>query len=378
MKKLMLVVGTRPELVKLAPVAYEAEAGGVLKPVIVATGQQPEMVRAMAADFGIDLHHELVYGPRSPSLSGFVSQVLASLPPVIADEQPDAVVVQGDTGSALAGALAGFYAQVPVVHLEAGLRTVDPSSPFPEEVNRRLISKLARLHLAPTKKCVDNLIHEGVPGEDIELIGNTVIDALFQIRRMPVVYRNQRMAQWLDGAGRTVLVTMHRRESWGAGSRRVALAIRNLARRPERIRFIVVLHPNPVARAPFEEELGDLPGVLLTEPLTYREMAHTLGRVDLVLTDSGGLQEEAPGLGRPVLVLRDRTERTEAVDAGAAILVGCDQERIERDVRRLLIEDPALYREMARPRQIFGDGLAALRAVRAMERLTRASIEPVS
>ncbi|MGK8487773.1 non-hydrolyzing UDP-N-acetylglucosamine 2-epimerase [Nocardia asiatica] len=377
MKKLMLVVGTRPELVKLAPLAAEAAAGGVLEPVIVATGQQPEMVRAMAADFELDLHHELGTGPRSPSLSGFVSQVLAALPAVIAGERPDAVVVQGDTGSALAGALAGFYEQVPVVHLEAGLRTVDPSSPFPEEVNRRLISKLARLHLAPTRKCVDNLIREGIPGEDIELIGNTVIDALFRIRRTPVAYRNRRMAPWLDGADRTVLVTMHRRESWGVGSRHVALAIRNLARRPERLRFIVVLHPNPIARGPFEEELRDLPGVLLTEPLTYREMAHTLDRVDLVLTDSGGLQEEAPGLGTPVLILRDRTERTEAVDAGAAILVGCDRERIEREVRRLLVDDPVLYREMARPRQIFGDGLAALRAVRAIERLTRVSVEPV-
>jgi UDP-N-acetylglucosamine 2-epimerase (non-hydrolysing) len=374
-KKLMVVIGTRPELVKLAPVAAAAEGSGTFEPVVVSTGQHAEMVSAMLADFELELHHELGDSRKAEGLSGLVAQVLATLPAVIAKERPDAILVQGDTGSALAGALAGYYERVPVAHLEAGLRTADPSSPFPEEINRRLISRLAALHLAPTTGSVRNLIREGVPAQHIEMIGNTVIDALFRARRRPAAFTDERVARWLDGSRPTVLVTMHRRESWGEGSRRVATAIRNLAQTLPATRLLVVMHANPVARQPFEQQLTGLPGVLLAEPLGYREMAHALGRVALVLTDSGGLQEEAPALGIPVLVLRDRTERTEAVEAGAAILVGCDTGRIEHEVRRLLVTDPAGYAEMARPRNIYGDGFAAQRAVRALGMLT-GSLEP--
>lgn len=369
MKKLVAVVGTRPELVKLAPVVHAARAGGVFDPVVVSTGQHADMVSAMAADFDIEVHHEFDRAQAGWGLSGLVARLLDALPPVYAKEQPDVILVQGDTGSALAGALAGFYERVQVAHLEAGLRTANLSSPFPEEANRQLISRLAALHLAPTAASVRNLIREGVRADRIELVGNTVVDALFQIRRKPAAFADRRVSQWLDGAQRTVLVTMHRRESWGAGAWQVARAVRTLAQTLLGIRLLVVTHPNPIAREPFEAELAGLPGVLLAGPLGYGEMAHALGRVALVLTDSGGIQEEAPSLGTPVLVLRDETERVEAVAAGAAKLVGFDTDRIVGEARRLLVTDPSAYREMARPRNIYGDGQAAKRAVLALERL---------
>lgn len=372
----MIVAGTRPELIKLAPLVWELGRSTPLMPVVAATGQQAGLTGRLAADLGVTVQHDLDLHRPGQTLSGVVAAVLAALPPVIDRERPDAIVVQGDTGSALAGALAGFYQRVPVVHLEAGLRTADVGLPFPEEANRRVITRLARLHLAPTPGCVANLRAEGVPDEHIELTGNTVIDALHQTRRTPVAYTDPRVPAWLDGTRPTVLVTMHRRESWAAATRRVARAVGALARAADGPRFIVALHPNPVARAPFQAELGHEPRVLLVEPLTYREMADLLGRVALVLTDSGGLQEEAPALGTPVLILREHTERTEAVAAGAAIVVGSDEQRIQAAVRRLLVDDPALRREMSRPRQIYGDGYAALRAVHAIARLL--GLDPVA
>lgn len=369
LKKILVVVGTRPELIKLAPVVRAIGAYSRLTPVVVSTGQQAAMIRSMAADFALRIDHDLAIHRPSQTLAGVVARVLIGLPPILEQERPDAIVVQGDTGSAFAAALAAFYARVPVVHVEAGLRTEDLSLPFPEEANRRLISRITRLHLAPTATCAAHLAAEGVRESDVVVTGNTVIDALHQIRRTRPAYADPRIQPWLDDeAYQAVLVTMHRRESWSGPIRAVARTLRSLANEIEKARFIVVLHPNS-AGDPFREELSGLPQVLLVDPLRYPEMAHLIGRVRVILTDSGGLQEEAPAVGTPVLVLRDRTERVEAVEAGAALVVGTDGAVIRDRLLRLLGGDPALYESMARPRSIYGDGLASIRAAEAIARL---------
>ena len=360
-----MVVGTRPEAVKVAPVMHALNESAVLSGRLTVSGQHGDLVTEILRLFQLSADDDLgIYHARHTP-SSVVAAIADRLPSLLRQVRPDAVLVQGDTSTAFAAALAAFHERIPVVHLEAGLRTDDPYLPFPEEANRRLISRLAGLHLAHTAQCRRNLIAEGVPAADIVVTGNTVIDALMTIRERAERFGDDRLAAWCADERAIVVVTMHRRESWGTPMRAVADAVAELARELPQVRFVAPLHPNPAVRECFAPRLGGLDNVLLLGPLPYPEMISLMARARLVLTDSGGIQEEAPVLGTPVLVLRDRTERGEAVELGVAALVGCDRDRIVALARRLLLDD-AEHARMARPNSPFGDGNATPRVLSAI------------
>ena len=363
MRTVMAVYGTRPEAIKLAPVIQALERSASLDPVVVVTGQHRLMLDQVNQLFGVAPQRDLDILSERQSLEDITTRTLQRLGPVLQDLRPDLVLVQGDTTTCFAAALSAFYHQVPVAHLEAGLRTDDPYNPFPEEVNRRLTSQLAALHLAPTATSRANLLASGVDKDAIVTTGNTVIDALLDVVGRQAPFTNPHL-QRLAGR-RTVLVTSHRRESWGEPMRNSGRAIRRLAQRFEDVTFLLPMHLNPVVREVLVPLLEDLPNVLVTEPLDYGDFARCMSECDVVLTDSGGVQEEAPSLGKPVLVMRETTERPEAVIAGTVRLVGTDKGRIV-EVSSLLT-DPAAYARMARAVNPYGDGRAASRSVAAME-----------
>lgn len=366
----MIIYGTRPEAIKLAPVIRGIRASALLTPIVTLTGQHRSIVDQVNGLFGIRPDHDLdVIRPRQ-TLHELTARVLRQLSPILERDCPDTVLVQGDTTSAFAGALASFYQRVPVVHLEAGLRTADIYSPFPEEANRRLISQIATLHLAPTPTSRDNLTRDGVPPEKVLVTGNTVIDALLWAVGQRVPY-SSRVLEELDASERPLLlVTTHRRESWGPRMREVAGAIARIARAHPGLTVVLPVHPNPVVREALLPALQGLDNVLTVEPMGYGAFARLLRRSTIVLTDSGGVQEEAPSLGKPVLVMRDNTERPEAVSAGTARLVGTDPERVYGAVSDLLTS-PAAYQAMARAVNPYGDGHAAQRAIAAIEHMFR-------
>lgn len=364
---LLLAYGTRPEAIKLAPLVHELRRTGRVGLRIATTGQHREMLTSVHALFGITPDHDLdILAPRQ-SLSDIAARSLTGLAAVIDAEQPAAVVVQGDTTSAFAGALAGCYARVPVVHVEAGLRTAHRHSPFPEEINRRLTAQLASLHLAPTARARANLLGEGVVAGEVVVTGNTVIDALLMAVANRAPYAETSVQQRVRGR-RTVVVTAHRRESWGAPMARTARALARLARAEPDVAFVLPMHRNPLVRDTLVPRLGAIENVVLCEPLDYADFARLLAECALVVTDSGGVQEEAPSLGRPVLVLRDTSERPEAIEAGVARLVGTDEDAIVEAVTTLL-HDADAYAAMARAVNPFGDGRAAQRCARAIEAL---------
>jgi UDP-N-acetylglucosamine 2-epimerase (non-hydrolysing) len=365
MHKVLVVYGTRPEAIKLAPVISALTESLVLEPTIVVTGQHRSMLDQVNALFGITPTYDLDLIRDRPNLSGITSGVLEGLAPILESEQPELVIVQGDTTTVFAAALAASYRQIPVAHVEAGLRTGDRSNPFPEESNRRLTTVLSSLHLAPTALSRANLRAEGVKADGIHVTGNTVIDALLEIVARALPPSNPSLAA-LAEAERVVLVTSHRRENWGKPMAQVASAIARLARANGNALFVLPAHLNPIVREALLPPLSDLPNVLVTEPLDYVDMAYTLVAADLVITDSGGIQEEAPSLGKPVLVLRETTERPEAVTAGTVRLVGTDEERIVQEATRLL-DNPDEYEAMARAVNPYGDGKAAGRVVGAIE-----------
>lgn len=362
--RVLLVYGTRPEAIKMAPVVIALHASPHLEPVVAVTGQHRAMLDQVNELFGIEPQHDLNIFAHGQTLEEVTARTLAGMRPVLELVRPDAVLVQGDTTTCFAAALSAFYAQLPVVHLEAGLRTNDPYNPFPEEVNRRLTSQLTSLHLAPTSTSRANLLHDGIPDGAVVTTGNTVIDAL-----LDVVARGARLSRpeltRLQGR-RLVLVTTHRRESWGEPMRRSGTAIARLARDFPEVEFLLPAHLNPVVRDVLLPLLDGLPNVTVTEPLDYGDFATVMSWADVVLTDSGGVQEEAPSLGKPVLVMRDTTERPEAVVAGTVRLVGTDEDTIVREVTRLLVDDAA-YADMARAVNPYGDGRAAARCVQAIE-----------
>jgi len=362
-------MGTRPEAIKLAPVVLEARARNRFPVVIVATGQHRDMLGQMLEAFDLRPDVDLGVGRDGQNLNSLAARALASLGDLIHDARPSAVVVQGDTTTAMIGALAAFHARVPVAHLEAGLRTTDRHNPFPEETNRRIVGRLADRHLAPTVRARDALIREGVSAEEILVTGNTVIDALLHVTGLPPrPTGHARLDETLESDGPLVLVTTHRRESQGAPMRGVVEALAAVAIARPTVRFVLPVHPNPAVKHVVESALSRLPTVCLTEPLDYRAFTRVLARCDIVLTDSGGVQEEAPSLGKPVLVLRDNTERPEGVDAGCARLVGTRPETIRTWLERLL-DDPAAYSAMAGVHNPYGDGRAAARTVDALEEL---------
>ena len=364
-KRLMVVYGTRPEAIKMAPVIEALDRSGMFRPTVTVTAQHRGLLDQVHALFGIRADHDLdILSPRQ-SLADITVRVLDGLCPLLRHERPDAVLVQGDTTTAFAGALAAFYTRTAVVHLEAGLRTDDRYSPFPEEINRRLATQLASLHLAPTRDARANLLRDGVPASSVVVTGNTVIDALHWAVGRKSPYGDPALADLDDTGRRVLLVTAHRRESWGNGMKSIGGALADLARTEPGLLIVLPLHPNPVVREAILPQVAGIEGVRLTEPLGYGAFARLMNRSHLILTDSGGVQEEGPGLGKPVLVMRDTTERPEALRAGTSRLVGTDRDRIVKEVRRLL-HDRSAYAAMARAVNPYGDGRAADRAVRAI------------
>lgn len=368
MPKVMPVYGTRPEAIKVAPIVKALQADDRFECVVAVTGQHREMLDQVNELFGIVPDHDLnIIRPRQ-TLNGVFARTLEGLDAVLEQERPDAVVVQGDTTTSTAAAVAAFNRGIAVVHAEAGLRSFDIHSPFPEEANRKITSQIAALHLPPTSVSRDNLLREGVAAEDVYVTGNTVIDALLEAVEHQVPFEDERLAALQASGRRVVLVTTHRRENQGDAMRGVGRALARLAAAHPDATFVLPAHRNPVVREAILPEIEGRENVLVTEPLAYGEFTHLLSVATVVLTDSGGVQEEAPSLGKPVLVMRENTERPEAVTAGTVRLIGTDEEVVVAEVTRLL-EEPEAYEAMAAAVNPYGDGRAAERTVSGIARL---------
>lgn len=367
-KKVMVVYGTRPEAIKVAPVIQKLESDARFETVTVVTGQHRSMLDQVNEVFGIIPDIDLELFTAGQSLNSLASGIFSGLDDVLEEHNPDAVVVQGDTTTVMASAVAAFYRGIPVVHLEAGLRSHDIKSPFPEEANRKIVSQIADLHLAPTQTSKRNLLVENTPGEKIVVTGNTVVDALFYAVESDDISFPSELETKLDQYDRVLLVTSHRRENWGDAMKGVGAALRDLAEKYEDLLIVLPAHKNPVVREAILPSIHGLPNVHTCEPLPYLQFSHLLRKADIVLTDSGGIQEEAPSLGKPVLVMRSNTERPEAVEAGTVRLIGTVRDRILFEVSRLL-DDQDAYGEMARAVNPYGDGKAAGRSVEAIAEL---------
>lgn len=348
----------------MAPVIARLQDTPGIDSSVCITAQHRQMLDQVLRLFEIEPEVDLDLMRPSQPLSELTAAVLTGLEPVLERLQPDWVLVQGDTTTVMSAALLAYYHRIPIGHVEAGLRTRDKYQPFPEEINRRLLGALADLHFAPTQRAVDNLLNEAVPPERIVLTGNTVIDALQAVVQRPVELASGELAE-LGSWPRIVLLTAHRRENFGVPMQRIFAAVRRLAERDPELHFVYPVHLNPKVAEPARQLLGKLPNVHLIEPLDYLPMVHLMRRAELILTDSGGIQEEAPALGTPVLVLREVTERPEALEAGTAVLVGTDEQRIYDEAVRLL-DDESARLEMAKAVNPFGDGHAAERIVEAL------------
>lgn len=364
----MVVFGTRPEAIKMAPLVRALQESPLYQPIVVVTAQHREMLDQVLSLFAIEPDHDLNVSTPRQGLAQLSARVLERLAPVMHEERPDAVVVQGDTVTTLCGALAAFYARIPVAHMEAGLRTGTLTNPFPEEMDRRLTTRLSSLHLAATLRARDNLYGEGITPAEVVVTGNTVIDALLWTVEQERPSTDPLVAACQRHPGDVVLVTTHRRESWGTPMRRVAEAVVELARRHPSVLFCIPLHANPIVQEAVVPTVAGQPNVVLGEPADYVAFVQLMQRARILLTDSGGVQEEGPTLGKPVLVTRDATERPEAVTAGVARLVGTDKQRIVSSVTALLV-DPIEYAAMANAVNPYGDGNAAHRTVEALGRL---------
>lgn len=365
--KVMTVYGTRPEAIKVAPVIRALDTDQRFVSVPVSTGQHREMLDQVNAMFRITPKHDLGIMRPGQSLNGIVARAIAGLDELIEVEQPDLVLVHGDTSTAMAAAIAAFNRQVPVGHIEAGLRTDTIFSPFPEEANRRLISRVSSLNLAPTAVAKQNLLREGVDESTIVVTGNTVIDALFEATSWDTTFTDARLEQAVQAGRKIVLVTTHRRENLDMMSA-IGKALHELGTANPEITLVLPAHLNPKVRAAVLPEIEGLDNVIVTDPLPYNEFTRIMSVSDIVLTDSGGVQEEAPALGKPVLVMRENTERPEAVEAGTVKLIGASQRRIVDETTRLLTDKEA-YLEMANAVNPYGDGEAAARCLEAIAEL---------
>ena len=360
----MVVFGTRPEAIKMAPVVAALRAMPGIRTRVAVTAQHRQMLDQVLDLFGIVPDIDLDLMTPGQQLPDLFARILQGMSAVLSRERVDLLLVHGDTSTTLAAALAAFYARVPVGHVEAGLRTGDMQAPWPEEANRRLTAPLASLHFAPTAAARDNLLAEGIAPAQVHVTGNTVVDALLAVsaRIDADAALAQGMAErfgFIDPGRRLVLVTGHRRENFGAGFEQICLALRDLAQRGG-TQVLYPVHLNPNVQGPVQRLLGDVPGVHLIEPQDYLPFVYLMGRAHLILTDSGGIQEEAPSLGKPVLVMRTTTERPEAVAAGTVRLVGTDRATIVAEATRLL-DDPAAHALMARAHNPYGDGQASER-----------------
>jgi len=360
--RVAIVLGTRPEAIKMAPVIHELRRRDAeFETIVITTSQQREMLAQameacrLASDIDLGLTHE------NQTLAGFTARALIALTATFRDVRPDLLLVQGDTSTVIAAALAAFYNGVPIGHVEAGLRSGDSRRPFPEEVNRRMASCVTDIHFAPTKRARENLLAERVADEHIYVTGNTIVDALAEMRHDgkfddPALNR----VGW--NLKRVLLATVHRRENLGQSLRNVCAAFRRLVEMDDGLEIVFPVHLNPFVRETVFDELRDVPGITLLEPLPYADLIEVMRRSTLVLTDSGGIQEEAPAMCKPVLILRSVTERPEVVESGFGKLIGTDREVIVQEARRVL-DDPAVYRSMTSGQNPFGDGHAGARIV---------------
>lgn len=366
-KRISVIFGTRPEAIKLCPLILALRAHDQFQPHVCVTGQHRQMLDQVLEVFDVKPDVDLALMQPNQTLGGLTSRAIAGIDGYLAEHRPDLVIVQGDTTTAFCGALASFYHRIPVGHVEAGLRTWDKFAPFPEEINRVLISRLADWHFAPTQWAADNLSKEGVAADRVHVTGNTGIDALHialrkikvkppDIPGMPAHLLNERSDQ------RVVLVTGHRRENFGAGFDSICRAISNLAQCFDDVAFVYPVHLNPNVREPVFRLLGNRPNVHLIEPLDYLPFVALMNRAAIILTDSGGVQEEAPSLGKPVLVMRETTERPEAIQSDRVRLVGTDSKAIEAATSHFLMIDDSSA-QMPRSSNPFGDGAAARRIV---------------
>lgn len=366
MPSIMPIFGTRPEAIKMAPIVAALQQSDHFDCVVTVTGQHREMLDQVNELFGIVPDHDLNILQQRQTLSAIMTRTIDGLDKLFTDNKPDAVIVQGDTTTSTAGAIAAFYHGIPVVHVEAGLRSGDLFSPFPEEANRKITSQIASLHLAPTSTSKANLLAEGVNPDDIVVTGNTVIDALLTTVDKQISFTDPQLEELAASGRKILLVTTHRRENQGDAMRGVGRALARIAAAEPDLVVVLPAHKNPVVREAVLPAIEGLSNVLVTEPLAYGEFTRMLSLAHIVLTDSGGVQEEAPSLGKPVLVMRDNTERPEALAAGTVTLIGTDEERIVQEVTRLL-HDQLHFDSMSNAVNPYGDGKAAARTVAAIE-----------
>lgn len=364
--KLMTVFGTRPEAIKMCPLVLEMRKyPDYIEPIVAVTAQHREMLDQVLELFDIKPDYDLNIMASGQTLYDITTRALTGLKEVIEEAKPDMVLVHGDTTTTFAGALAAFYAQVPVGHVEAGLRTGNKYSPYPEEMNRKLTGSIADMHFAPTATSRENLLKENVSRDSIVVTGNTVIDALQTTVKANYEFADADFNKIFARGNRLILVTTHRRENLGEPMRNVYKALRKVLETHTDVEAIFPVHKNPKVREIVQEELGGLDRVHLIEPMDYEPFANLMGKVDIVLTDSGGIQEEAPALGKPVLVLRDTTERPEAVDAGTVKLIGTAYDDVLRETN-LLLDDPQHYQKMAEAANPYGDGKACERIIKVI------------
>ena len=365
MKLIAVLIGTRPEVIKMAPVIQSLTESPLFDPVVISTGQHRTMLQAALDLFHIRPDHQLdVFRPRQ-ELVDVTHQVLERVYGIIDRVHPDVLLVQGDTTSAFSGALAAYYHRIPVGHVEAGLRTNDMLAPYPEEMNRRLTDHISSIHFAPTLSARESLLREGINAAHVYVTGNTVVDALKLVSEMRLPATDPVLTELERDPRPLLLVTAHRRESWGVPLEVVAQTLKRLAAEDPNLLIVFPIHRNPAVRESIIPSLAGVTNIRVIEPLDYVSFVRLMGKAHLILTDSGGIQEEAPTFGTPVLVMRDKTERPEALEAGSARLVGTRADRIIEEVRRVLT-DPSAYEAMRTNVNPFGDGLAASRVVRGL------------
>lgn len=372
MIKTLCVFGTRPEAIKMAPLALKLHSESRFDAKVCVTGQHREMLDQVLSLFNLEPDYDLDIMKSGQDLTDVTSSILKGMRNVLVDFRPDVVLVHGDTATTLAASLAAYYQQIPVAHVEAGLRTGNLYSPWPEEANRKLTAALATVHFAPTQTSADNLKREGIAEETIHITGNTVIDALFEIVSKldtdEQLYKSLALKfPFLEEGKKLILVTGHRRESFGGGFERICEALARTARQHPDIQIVYPVHLNPNVQQPVNQLLKDITNIHLISPLDYLPFVYLMNRAEIILTDSGGIQEEAPSLGKPVLVMRDTTERPEAVEAGTVKLVGTNTATITNELNELLT-NPEAYEAMSRAHNPYGDGKASDRIIELLVR----------
>ena len=375
-KKIITIFGTRPEAIKLAPLIKELEKREEIESKVCVTAQHREMLDQVLEYFDIKPDYDLNIMKSKQTLTGITNRVLEGLEEVFREEKPDMILVHGDTTTTFGGALAAFYQQIKVGHVEAGLRTFDKYFPFPEEMNRKLTGSLADIHFAPTKGSKENLLREGVKEEDIYITGNTVIDAMLHTVKEEYIFENEELNKIDFKNKKVIMITAHRRENWGEGIDNICTALNKIVEENSDVELVYLVHLNPVVKDVVFEKLGGNDRIHLLTPLDTQETHNLMNKCFMVMTDSGGLQEEAPHLGKPVLVLRDVTERPEAIAYGTVKLVGTDVNKIVEEANSLL-QDKVAYEKMSKSVNPYGDGKASERIADAILKYFDLSTKPV-